>query len=55
MATGNMHTNLVKFSRAVFELNPSRQKHKHTDRQTNILIAILRNRGEVKITGQEVP
>jgi len=45
-----------KFSRAVFELNPSGQKHKYTDRQTNIglLITIFRYRGEVKISGQEV-
>jgi len=36
MATGNMHKNLMKFSRVVFEL------YERTDRQTYIIITILR-------------
>jgi len=46
-ATGNMHKNLVKIGRVVPEI--CSRTDKHTDRQTDTVITILRRptRGEV--------
>ena len=41
MATGNMGKKLAKFGRVVFEL--CKRTKRQTDRQTDILITILRN------------
>jgi len=50
MVMDNMHKNLVKFSRMVFELYERTDRHtvRETDRQTDVLITILRNPKWVK-------